>query len=139
MASAWGVAWGDAWGDAWGTITAGPPAPTGLAATALSQTDIRLTVVTADGAASFKIQRRSPPGGGSYTEIATGVAMPYTDSGLTTATAYEYRVVSTGVGGDSDPSDPASATTLAAPPTNFGPAPRRRGRPTTWLIPWRRR
>lgn len=122
-----------------GGASAEPPAPpTGLAAVGLSPSTIRLTVVSADGAASFIVERRSPPGSGGYTQVATGVAMPYTDTGLTTATAYEYRVLATNAAGNSLPSNAATATTLVAPPSSFGPPPRRRRTLFSYLFAWRR-
>jgi hypothetical protein len=90
-----------------------PSAPTNLAATAVSQTQINLTWTdTSSNETGFKIERRT--GAGSFTQIATVAANvnTYNNTGLAAGTTYTYKVraYNTG-GGDSLYSDEASATT----------------------------
>ncbi len=94
--------------------------PTGLAATAISTTQISLTWNASSGAASYKVQR-SPDGVTGWTQIATPGGTSYTDSGLAPATTYYYRVLATNTLGDSAPSNVASATTQASLPYSQAP------------------
>ena len=89
--------------------------PTGLAATAISTTQISLTWNASSGAASYKVQR-SADGSTGWTQVAAPGGTSYTDSGLTPATTYYYRVLASNALGDSAPSNVASATTQASLP-----------------------
>src|SRR5205814_430433 len=91
-----------------------PPAPTGVAATALSSSQVSLTWNASSGASSYKVQR-SPDGTTGWTQIGTSTALSFTDSGLNPSTAYYYRVLAAASVGDSAPSSVASATTPAGP------------------------
>ena len=104
------------------TLPYPPAAPTGLGASAASQTQINLSWTDAsDNESGFRIERDS---GGGFAEIATvgaGVTA-YPDTGLTANTPHSYRVRATNAGGDSDYSNTANATTLPnapAAPTNL--------------------
>ena len=92
-----------------------PAAPTLLAATAISATQINLSWNDASSNESgFKIER-SPDGVNSWTLLTTLGAnvTSYANSGLACATTYHYRVRATNAGGDSPASNVANATTPA--------------------------
>ena len=92
-----------------------PAAPTLLAATAISATQINLSWNDANSNESgFKIER-SPDGVNSWTLLTTLGAnvTSYANSGLACATTYHYRVRATNAGGDSPASNVANATTPA--------------------------
>ena len=100
------------------TTICAPVAPTLLAATAISATQINLSWTDASSNESgFKVER-SPDGVNGWTLLTTvgaGVTT-YADSGLACATAYHYRVRATNAGGDSPNSNIATATTPACLP-----------------------
>jgi len=89
-----------------------PSVPAGLSATAVSATriDLAWTASTDDvGVAEYRVFR-----GG--TELATTTATTWSDTGLSPSTAYAYTVRAyDGAGNGSAASDPAQATTPAAP------------------------
>ncbi len=90
-----------------------PTAPTNLAATAASSTQINLSWT--DNSANetgFRIER-APGGTTSFTEIATvGVNVTsYQNTGLTASTSYSYRVRAYNSAGNSSYSNTATATT----------------------------
>jgi fibronectin type 3 domain-containing protein len=103
------------------TTLAGPPAaPSGLAATAASATQINLSWTNnATNQSGFKVERS--PDNVTFTQIGTTAATitTYSDSPLAPLTLYYYRVRATNGAGDSGYSSVASATTLAdtTPPT----------------------
>jgi fibronectin type 3 domain-containing protein/lysophospholipase L1-like esterase len=97
-----------------------PPAPASLTATAFSSTRIDLAWSNVVGETGYRVERST--GGGSWVAVAIRSAdvTSYSDTGLTPATAYSYRVVATNSAGGSPPSPVASATTLdndTIPPT----------------------
>ena len=97
------------------TTICAPAAPTLLAATAISATQINLSWNDASSNESgFKIER-SPDGVNSWTLLTTLGAnvTSYANSGLACATTYHYRVRATNAGGDSPASNVANATTPA--------------------------
>ncbi len=99
------------------TPVAIPTAPSGLAATALGSTSVRLTWT--DNAVSetgFRIQRRI--GAGSWTDLDTAAANTtlYVDGSAQPNTDYSYRVLATNSAGDSAWSNEASVTTPAGVP-----------------------
>jgi hypothetical protein len=96
-----------------------PPAgPSGLAATAVSSSQITVTWVSHSTKESgFLVERKSGTAG-SYAQIATvgaGVTS-YSDGGLAPATQYTYRVRAYNSAGASPYSNEASATTADVPP-----------------------
>jgi len=105
-------------GQAGCNITPTPPAaPTGLVATAASDTEINLTWTdNANNESGFEIERS--PDGSTWALHATVGAntTSHSDTGLTPNTTYYYRVRATNASGDSAYSNVASATTL---PTAF--------------------
>jgi len=93
-------------------------APTGLVASAVSQSQISLGWSAVSGATGYRVER-SADGSTGWLSVATPTATGYTDGGLTAGTAYFYRVFATNSSGASPASSVASATTLPNPP----PAP----------------
>ena len=89
-----------------------PAAPSSLAATAVSTSQINLSWTNnATNQTGFKIDRSTD--GVNFTTIATTTGTSYSDAGLAGATTYTYRVRATNAAGDSANSNVASATTLA--------------------------
>ena len=89
-----------------------PAAPSSLVASSLSSVQIKLTWTdNANSETGFKILRAT--GSGSFVQIASlgRNLTSFTDTGLTSATAYSYRVCATNGLGDSAYSNTASATT----------------------------
>ncbi len=106
------------------TLNAAPAAPSGLAATAISTSQINLSWTdNAPNETGFKIERKTGSGG-TYAQIGTvgaGVTS-YNDTGLSVTTTYYYRVRATNSIGDSTYSNEANATTLdnvPAAPSNL--------------------
>ena len=99
--------------------TAPPAAPSGLAATAVSSSQISLTWSNNAVNVVNNVVARSTVNGGPYIDIAS---LPlsstgYSDTGLAAATPYYYVVRAVNPAGPSANSAQAGATTLAAPPT----------------------
>jgi len=92
-----------------------PAAPTGLSATTLSGTRVRLTWTDAsDDETGFLIERST--GGGPFSTIQTTAAdvTSYEDSGLLAGTTYSYRVRATNANGESVHSSETTTTTWTA-------------------------
>jgi RHS repeat-associated protein len=90
-----------------------PGAPTGLTASAVSNTEITLNWTDAStNETGFRIERKTGAGG-TYGEIAlVGVnATSYNNTGLASGVEYYYRIRATNNVGDSGYSNEASATT----------------------------
>jgi hypothetical protein len=100
------------------TSSASPPlAPSGLAASAVSSSQINLTWQdNAGNETGFKVERSTD--GVNFSQIATTGAnvASYSNTGLTASTIYHYRVRSYNGDGDSNYSNTANATTQAAAP-----------------------
>ena len=92
-----------------------PGAPTGLAATAPSATEINLSWTAATGTvSSYNVFRGATQGGESTTPIATGVtANTYSDTSLTAGTKYWYQVAAVNATGQGPVSNETSATTAS--------------------------
>jgi hypothetical protein len=89
-----------------------PNAPTSLAASAVSRTQINLTWTdNATNEANYVVERKTT---GAYSVVATlGTnTTSYSNTGLTRNTAYTYRVRATNAAGSSAFSNEATATTL---------------------------
>ena len=111
--------------------TTPPAAPTSLAATAVSSSQINLSWVDSDNTEQgFKIERCMGEGCSDFAQIATVGAnvTSYSNTGLTASTSYNYRVRAYNAVGDSDYSNTASAVTPSA--RCFPPHPSNR-----WLPP----
>jgi len=90
-------------------------APTGVNASAVSETSIVVTWNQVSGAESYELDRKA--GSGSFSTIQTGLtATAYTDNGLTPGTTYAYQVRAVEGTVKSSNSTSASATTLAEGP-----------------------
>ena len=88
-----------------------PAAPTGLVATVLSPTSVRLDWSDhANNEIGFRVQRSSD-GGSTWSNsgIASANATTHTLAGLTSGITYHFRVRATGAGADSDWSNVATA------------------------------
>ncbi len=84
-------------------------APTGLAATLVSVSQVDLVWTTSDGADSYNV-KRSTSSGGPYTTIANVATTNYSDTGVSAGTTYYYVV--SAVSSDGESADSAKATTL---------------------------
>src|SRR5437763_15794694 len=100
---------------------AAPAAPTTLAATAVSPSQINLSwtdnATTEDG---FRIERCAGAGCSAFVEIATVGAnvVSYQNTGLTASTSYNYRVRAFNAGGTSSYTNTATAKTSTPPATD---------------------
>lgn len=91
------------------TPQAVPATPTGLSAIVIDASSIAVSWDAVDGADSYIVTRN---GSGLPEKIGTS----FTDSGLTSATTYEYTVAAKNEAGTSAASAPVSRTTMLAPP-----------------------
>ncbi|MFN7139548.1 MAG: fibronectin type III domain-containing protein, partial [Limisphaerales bacterium] len=100
------------------TLQSPPAAPSGLAATAVSSSQINLSWTDNSNNESNFIVARSTTSGGPYTDVATLAAntTSFNNTGLSAGTTYYYVVRATNAGGSSANSNQASAQTLAPPP-----------------------
>src|SRR6266567_5492161 len=89
-----------------------PAAPTGVTATSVSASQISVSWTASSNATSYKLQR-SPDGSSGWTQVGTSTTTSFTDSGLSPATTYFYRVIASNNNGDSPPSSAVSATTAS--------------------------
>src|SRR3989454_401919 len=109
------------------TLAVAPSPPTGLAATAVSSSQISLSWAAPNNGGSaiagYKIER-SADGGSTWATLVANTgstATTYPDTGLAHTTTYTYRVSGINSIGTSSASSTASATTLAvAPPSPTG-------------------
>ncbi|HVR96688.1 MAG TPA: proprotein convertase P-domain-containing protein, partial [Thermoanaerobaculia bacterium] len=88
-----------------------PPVPTGVTATAASQTQVNVSWTASAGATSYNILR-STTSGGPYALVGTSATTSFPNTGLTCNTAYHYVVQAVGAC-TSGNSAQASATTSA--------------------------
>jgi len=94
----------DRWGTWWARVSTisvpVPPAPTGLTATALNRSQIRLNWSDVSGETGYRIYRYGAEG---YTQLATVGAdvTTFTDSGLTAGTYYYYYLQAYNASGNS--------------------------------------
>ncbi|MCF7811392.1 fibronectin type III domain-containing protein [bacterium] len=92
--------------------------PTGLTAEVLSDSEILLT--WEDAGSEYRLERKTLDADEWVTaaELETGITT-FTDTGLEEATAWNYRVYSVIMSGESDPSETVMAITLPIAPDNF--------------------
>jgi hypothetical protein len=111
-----------------GGDTTPPSAPSNLAATASSSTQIGLNWTASTdnvGVTGYRIERCAGASCSSFTQIATvGSTTSYSDTSLTASTSYSYRVRANDAAGNlSGYSNVSSATTPSAPDTTPPSAP----------------
>lgn len=85
-------------------------APTGVAATALSQTSVRVGFNAVTGATGYVVER-APGSSGSFASVGTPTSTSFDDSGLAANTTYRYRVAATAGTQQGDFSDAVAVTT----------------------------
>src|SRR5206468_3336750 len=111
------------------TDTQPPTAPTNLAATAASSSQINLTWTASTdnvGVTGYRIERCQGAGCTTFAQVAApaGTGTTYSDTGLTASTSYRYRVRATDAANNlSAYSGTATATTPAATDTQPPTAP----------------
>ena len=93
--------------EVYGNIPVGPPAPTGLTATA-GNMQVALSWNASSGATNYNV-KSSTTNGGPYLTIASPTTTGYTNTGLVNETAYYYVVSATAGGLESANSFQASA------------------------------
>ena len=95
-----------------------PTAPSNLAATAVSSSQINLTWTASTdnvGVTGYQVQRCQGAGCSNFAQIAAPTTTTYSDTGLAASTSYSYRVRATDAAGNlSGFSNVASATTSAS-------------------------
>jgi len=91
-----------------------PSTPSGLTATVQSQNSIRISWNAVSGATGYNVYR-STSATVNYTNIITTASTSYTDTGLTTGTAYYYKVSAYNSYGTSSQSGYVSATPSSVP------------------------
>jgi hypothetical protein len=89
-----------------------PAAPTGLSATAVSQSQINLSWNAASGASGYNVYR-STTSGGPYTSIGSSTTTAFSDTTASCNTTYFYVVRAVSGSCESGNSNQASATTSA--------------------------
>jgi hypothetical protein len=102
-----------------------PAAPSGLAASAASSSQVNLSWIDNDSSEQgFKLERCTGAGCSDFAQVATLAAnvTSYANTGLLAATSYTYRVRAYNGAGDSDFSNTAEATTPAAPALPAAPS-----------------
>lgn len=92
-----------------------PAAPTGLSATASSQTQVNLSWSAVSGATSYTILR-STTSGGPYSSVGTSATTSFSNTGLACNTTYYYVVTASNGSCSSGNSAQAQATTQACSP-----------------------
>ena len=89
-----------------------PPAPTGLTATAASETSIVVNWTAVSGATGYVLERAEASAPGSFTQVGGSLAAAtYTDNAVTPGTAYSYRVAAVNGAGTGTFSSTVSVTT----------------------------
>jgi hypothetical protein len=88
------------------------PAPTGLTATATSETSVDVSWTAVNGATSYQLERADASAPGTFTQVGGSItATTYTDDDVSPATAYSYRVAAVNANGTGTFSTTVSVTT----------------------------
>lgn len=102
-----------------------PTAPSGLAASASSSSQVNLTWVAASdnvGVTGYRVERSQGAGSTAFSQVGTATGTSFNDTGLSGLTVYNYRVLAVDqIGNQSGYSGIASATTAAPPPDQTPP------------------
>ena len=89
-----------------------PPAPTGLTATATSETSVDVSWTAVTGATSYTLERADASAPGTFAQVGGSLtATTYTDNDVSPATAYSYRVAAVNSEGTGTFSTTVSVTT----------------------------
>ncbi len=84
-----------------------PPAPTGLAATAASETSIQVSWTAVTGATSYVLERAEASAPTAFTAVGGSITTTsHTDEGVTPGTGYSYRVAAVNASGTGTFSSP---------------------------------
>ena len=95
--------------------SATPPAPTGLTATATSETSIEVSWAGVTGATGYVLERADAAAPGSFTQVGGALtATTFTDAGVSPGVAYSYRVAAVNGNGTGTFSSSVSVTTDGA-------------------------
>ena len=101
------------------TVTGTPSAPSGLAASAASSTQVNLSwaaaTETGGSIAQYLIERCQGAGCSSFTQVGTATLLSFSDSALSGSTAYSYRVRAKDAAGNTGPYSNVATATTAAP------------------------
>jgi chitodextrinase len=103
-----------------------PSAPSNLAATAPSSTQVSLTWTASTdnvGVTGYLVERCTGAGCSSFAQVGTSTAAAYNDSGLTAGTAYSYRVRATDAASNLSAYSNIASVTTPAPDTQPPTAP----------------
>lgn len=95
-----------------------PEVPRQLTATETTTNSVTLSWESADGATSYRVQRRKGTTG-TWTNVGTPSASNFTDGTATAGTKYQYRVQARNASGDSEYSAPVTAITKLPVPTGL--------------------
>lgn len=98
------------------TATTLLPAPFGLSATVLSETQIRLTWADSSGESGYRIERLAGSTWGPVGASLPSDTTAFTVTGLSPGVGYAYRVRAINAGGFSTPSTTVSAVTIPPAP-----------------------
>jgi fibronectin type 3 domain-containing protein len=93
-----------------------PSVPSGLTVSSVGSIGITLLWNPVTGATEYRIYRSSSASG-TYTQIGTSTGASYTNTGLSGATTYYYKVSAYNTGGESAQSGQVSGTTTPAVPS----------------------
>ncbi len=123
-----------------GVDTTPPTAPTNLAATAASSSQINLAWTASTdnvGVTGYKVERCSGSGCANFAQIATPTGATFNDTGLTASTSYSYRVRATDPAGNlSGYSNTATTSTSATGNISVTISPRSGGITTAQSLPF---
>ncbi len=99
-----------------------PQTPSGLAAGSPTTTSLTLAWNPSTGASSYRLYRDSSAGGAFSTQVYSGAAAAYVNTGLAASTTYWYKVLAVGASGESPLSSAISGATASpsAPPVPTG-------------------
>jgi len=90
-------------------------APGNVAATATSNTTAQISFDPVTGATGYRVQRADGAAGANFAVVGNPASSPFTDSGLSSTTAYSYRVAAVSGPEVSDYSAAVTVTTQAVP------------------------